>query len=64
MTLNEFIKLKKVLVNKFSLNEADAISRVITDKNAPCDKMDRLLILIDSNNLVNIDNYDELIDNY
>jgi len=64
MTQNEFEKLEMVLEYKFSLNEADAISRVITDENAPCDKMERLLELIDSNNLINIDNYDELIDYY
>ena len=60
----EFEKLGMVLENKFSLNEADAISRVITDNNASCDKMERLLRLIDTNNLIDINDYDELIDNY
>ena len=64
MSDKEFKKLEMVLEYKFSLNEADAISRVITDKTADCEKMSDLLDLIESNNVFELDEYDEMLEAY
>ena len=64
MTDEEFEKLEMVLEYKFSLNEADAISRVITDETADCEKMSSLLDLIESNNVFELDEYDEMLEEY
>ena len=64
MTDKEFKKLEMVLEYKFSLNEADAISRVITDETADCEKMSDLLDLIESNNVFELDEYDEMLEEY
>lgn len=64
MTDKEIEKLEMVLEYKFSLNEADAISRVITDETADCEKMSDLLDLIESNNVFELDEYDEMLEAY
>ena len=64
MTDKEIEKLEMVLEYKFSLNEADAISRVITDETADCEKMSDLLDLIESNNVFVLDEYDEMLEEY
>lgn len=64
MTDKEIEKLEMVLEYKFSLNEADAISRVITDETADCEKMSDLLDLIESNNVFELDEYDEMLEEY
>ena len=64
MSDKEFKKLEMVLEYKFSLNEADAISRVITDETADCEKMSDLLDLIESNNVFELDEYDEMLEAY
>ena len=64
MSDKEFKKLEMVLEYKFSLNEADAISRVITDETADCEKMSDLLDLIESNNVFVLDEYDEMLEAY
>ena len=64
MTDKEIEKLEMVLEYKFSLNEADAISRVITDETADCEKMSNLLDLIESNNVFVLDEYDEMLEEY
>lgn len=64
MTDEEFEKLEMVLEYKFSLNEADAISRVITDETADCEKMSSLLDLIESNNTLDRDSYDDMLEEY
>ena len=64
MSDKEFKKLEMVLEYKFSLNEADAISRVITDETADCEKMSDLLDLIESNNVFVLDEYDEMLEEY
>ena len=64
MSDKEFKKLEMVLEYKFSLNEADAISRVITDETADCEKMSDLLDLIESNNVFDRDSYDDMLEEY
>ena len=64
MTDKEIEKLEMVLEYKFSLNEADAISRVITDETADCEKMSDLLDLIESKNVFELDEYDEMLEAY
>ncbi len=64
MSDKEFKTLEMVLEYKFSLNEADAISRVITDETADCEKMSDLLDLIESNNVFVLDEYDEMLEEY
>ena len=64
MTDEEFEKLEMVLEYKFSLNEADAISRVITDETADYEKMSSLLDLIESNNTLDRDSYDDMLEEY
>ena len=64
MTDKEIEKLEMVLEYKFSLNEADAISRVITDETAGYEKMSDLLDLIESNNVFELDEYDEMLEEY
>ncbi|MDD3038841.1 hypothetical protein [Bacteroides sp.] len=64
MTKEEQEKLDIVLKTEFSLNEADAISRVISDNESSEITMIHLLTLIHKNNIEDIENYDELIDKY
>ena len=64
MTDEEFEKLKMALEYKFSLNEADAISRVITDETADCAEMSSLLDLIESNITLDRDSYDDMLEEY
>ena len=64
MSEEEQEKLQIVLDAEFPLNEADAISRVITDSNSTKQTMIDLLKLIYQNNKEEIENYDELINKY
>lgn len=64
MTNEEIEKLSVVLQDRFSLNEADAITRVVGDEEQTKETMIELLSLINRNNNEEIDNYDELIDSF
>lgn len=64
MTNEEIEKMSVVLQDRFSLNEADAITRVVGDKEQTKETMIELLSLINRNNNEEIDNYDELIDSF
>nr|DAT59427.1 MAG TPA: hypothetical protein [Caudoviricetes sp.] len=64
MTIEEFEKLSVVLEDRFSLNEAHAITRVISNENSSKETMIELLSLINKNSAEEIDNYDELIDRF
>lgn len=50
-------KLERFLTTLYSLHEADAITRYLTDPNAPLEEIDTLLTAIDKED-------DEFITNY
>lgn len=64
MTNEEIEKLSVVLQDRFSLNEADAITRVVGNEEQTKETMIELLSLINKNNNEEIENYDELIDSF
>ena len=64
MTNEEIEKLSVVLQDRFSLNEADAITRVVGNEEQTKETMIELLSLINKNNNEEIENYDEVIDSF
>lgn len=64
MTNEEIEKLSVVLQDRFSLNEADAITRVVGNEEQTKETMIELLSLINKNNNEEIENYNELIDSF
>lgn len=64
MTNEEIEKLSVVLQDRFSLHEADAITRVVSDEEQTKETMIELLSLINRNSNEEIDNYDKLIDSF
>lgn len=64
MTRQEQEKLEIALLNCFSINEADAINRVITDTESSVDRLKELLTIIDKRDEDDGEGYDELIDSF